>query len=125
MAAFDVTLGQYSNFTSFECVAKGGSLPVNKAPTLCGSAAFPNSPNISRVLIPRFGISGFVVFPGFPVILGFDANLAQYGLPGTPNNIDTLNKPGNDVRIYVGYTFDLSTVIKNSFSTSIKKFTGQ
>jgi hypothetical protein len=105
LAAFEVSMGQYSNLPSFECVGKGkgGALPTG-AISAC-------TVDISRTLVPRLDISGFVTFPNYPFVLGFDANLAQYGI-FAPSNIDYLNKPGNDVRIYVGYTIDLSTAFK-------------
>jgi hypothetical protein len=41
--------------------------------------------------------------------LGLDANLAQYTL-GAPHNIDYLNKLGNDIRIFIRFSFDLPSL---------------
>jgi len=48
--------------------------------------------------------------PGYPFVLGIDANLQQYGLGGR-SNLDYLNKPGNDIRIYVGLQISFSALI--------------
>ena len=113
MWEIDATLGQYSNLPSYQCVVspKGGTPPTG-AVTACGVGLFTSLPNVSRVLIPRLDISGYAKFPNFPFVLGVDANLAQYGVFNGGRPIDFLNKPGNDVRIYVGYRINLGSAFK-------------
>lgn len=104
----DVTMGKYSNLPSYECVATAkGTAPPAGAATACTAGS--NFPNISRVLVPRLDIAGFAKFPNYPFVLGFDANLAQYGIPTGLPHIDYLNKPGNDIRLYFGLTLDLAS----------------
>ena len=54
---------------------------------------------------PRVDISGELKLPSYPVVFGYDANLGQYMRWFGGDNIDTLNKPGNDVRFYFGLKF--------------------
>ena len=50
------------------------------------------------------------MLPGYPFVLGIDANLQQ-SFWGRRSNLDIANKPGNDIRIYIGIKIDLATLI--------------
>jgi hypothetical protein len=108
----DLTLGKYSNLPSFECVSATAGGPVNGANSACGqgTGVLNTLPNVSRTLVPRLEVTGLAKLPGYPIVFGLDANLAQYTL-GAPHNIDYLNKPGNDIRIFIGFSFDLPTLV--------------
>jgi hypothetical protein len=100
---FAATLGDDSNLPSYVCRPGTGSpLP---AVTACTTGQY-----LSRTLRPRINIEGFAKLPNYPFILGFDANLQQYSLWSKPN-LDYLNKPGSDVRIYVGVTVNIATLV--------------
>jgi len=64
----------------------------------------------SRTLRPRADVEGFAMLPGYPFVLGIDANLQQ-SFWGRRSNLDIANKPGNDIRIYIGIKIDLATLI--------------
>jgi hypothetical protein len=44
--------------------------------------------------------------------MGVDANLAQYAFGPHKNAVDTVNKAGDDVRIYFGVNLDPVSAIK-------------
>jgi hypothetical protein len=115
------TVGNYSSLPSYICTAKAGSTPATSAKyfsdpaspaTSClvspvPSTGTPTSYQVyaSRQLIPRLDIAGNLNLPNLPVVLGFDANLGQFSWRA--NNLDIMNKPGNDVRLFFGLRFDI------------------
>jgi hypothetical protein len=104
LTQFAVVVGDDSNLPSYVC--KPGTSPTPlPAVTACTTGEY-----LSRTLRPRVDIEGFVKLPNYPFILGFDANLQQYALWKKPN-LDYLNKPGNDIRIYVGISVDIATLV--------------
>jgi hypothetical protein len=124
----NATLGDFSNLPNYVCKPVTGQ-PSN--PYATGSSptvitACSQAPNgevtpattpptyyysaYSRTVRPRLNIEAIAKLPGYPFILGVDANLQQYGIFDKPN-IDYLNKPGNDVRVYVGISVDFATLI--------------
>jgi hypothetical protein len=115
---FLVTFGEYSNLPSYVCAASSTPAPTTvitacnqgKYTPMAATATTPASYfNYARTLRPRLDIEGFAKIPGYPFILGIDANLQQYGLAGR-NNLDFLNKPGNDIRIFVGVSINIATL---------------
>jgi len=127
LSEFLVTIGDYSNLPSYVCkpttgtsnpYAPGSTTIIN---TACSLSQYPvTAPSGStttysyyadfRTVRPRFDIEGFAMLPGYPFILGIDANLQQSYF-GSKSNLDFLNKPGNDIRIYIGVKIDLGTLI--------------
>ena len=124
-----VALGNYSNLPSYLCTAMPGIAPAQGAKkfafssppnTAClevpvGATATtpPTSYNvyISRTLVPRIDIAGEISIPSYPFVFGYDANLGQYSKWLSADNVDFLNKPGNNVRLYFGVTFDVPTAL--------------
>ena len=84
----------------------------NLTGSACGlsTGPFASKPFASRTLVPRLDIDGFIKLPNYPYVLGLDANLAQYSVFNR-SDIDYLSKPGNDIRIYVGFKLDIGTIV--------------
>ena len=123
IAQFDMTVGRYSNLPSIICnpliTSTQTTAPTN---TACFTSSTSTSGSTtgtsytvqatSRTLIPRLQLAGFIQIPKYPFVIGVDANLAQYAFGGHVNKVDSLNKPGNDARLYVGVTLDPVSAIK-------------
>jgi hypothetical protein len=109
ITVFDVSLGPSSNLPSYVCVGSGVGAAAPSSSACNGSTT---APNVSRRLVPRLLISGTFSPPSLPVVLGLDANLAQYGLFKGSSPIDFENKPGNDIRVYIGVRLDFSNLAK-------------
>jgi hypothetical protein len=115
----NVTIGQYSNLPSYVCVKPpAGGAPPSTSISACTTDAADMASGltyVSRTLVPRVVIDGFARLPNYPFILGLDANLAQYtfqhGVFRPIKNVDYLNKAGNDIRIYIGVTIDMNTLV--------------
>ncbi len=124
----DVTLAKYSNLPSYLCTndktklgpttttttdanGKKSSVTAFSFPTACGQAGGSQAANgyISKTLAYRLDIEALAKLPNYPFVLGVMANLAQYTV-GHNANIDYLNKPGNDIRIFIGLTVPLSSL---------------
>jgi hypothetical protein len=129
-----VTLGDFSNLPSYVCkpvtgqpsnpytpamgqptVVTACSQYPSSSVTIAATSTAPSSTTYNyyaydRTLRPRLNVEAIAKLPGYPFILGVDANLQQYGIFTKPN-IDYLNKPGNDVRIYIGISVDLATLM--------------
>jgi len=123
IAQFDMTVGRYSNLPSIICnplvTTTQATAPTNTAcsvssTTTTGGTSTPSYTvqATSRTLIPRLQLAGFIQIPKYPFVIGVDANLAQYAFGSHVNKVDSLNKPGNDARIYVGVTLDPVSAIK-------------
>ena len=123
-AQLDMTIGSFSNLPSYICRMTQPALSKDAAtvPTNTGcftqglaadgkTATYTTYPQ-TRSLIPRIQGAGFIKLPNYPFVLGFDANLAQYAFGAHVNHVDPLNKPANDVRVYVGATIDPITAFK-------------
>jgi hypothetical protein len=123
-AWFSATLGNYSNLPSFVCTATSASNvtlsskffsdPADPSTSCYVASASANGATsyhvyASRHLVPRLDIAGNLDLPNLPVVLGFDANLAQFEFRS--DNLDIVNKPGNDVRIFVGLRFDIISAL--------------
>jgi hypothetical protein len=120
-AWLSASVGNYSSLPSYICTAKPGSTPTASAKFFSDPAnpstsclVLPVTPSsgptsyqvyASRHLIPRLDIAGNLNLPTLPVVLGFDANLGQFEWQST--NLDIVNKPGNDVRLFFGLRFDI------------------
>jgi hypothetical protein len=63
----------------------------------------------TRKLIPRIDASSELSLPTLPIVIGMDANLSQYWIDA--NHLDTQNRPGNDVRIYIGLRLDITKAL--------------
>jgi len=114
-----VTFGQYSNLPSYVCIPTvAANVPSSTTTTACNQGKYAPNPTATppayytygRSLVPRIDLEAFARLPGYPFVLGIDANLQQYGLGGR-SNLDYLNKPGNDIRIYVGLQISFSALI--------------
>lgn len=123
LAQFDMTVGHYSNLPSIICnpatTTTTTTQPTNTScytstTTTAGGTTTTtyNVQGTSRTLIPRLQLAGFIQIPGYPFVLGVDANLAEYAFGAHVNKVDSHNKPGNDVRIYVGVTLDPVSAFK-------------
>jgi hypothetical protein len=118
IAQFDMMEGKYSNLPSIICdPAKAVTVSTQPSNTSCykttttgGTTAY--SLYTSRTLIPRLQLAGFIKFPNIPFLMGVDANLAQYAFGPHKNAVDTVNKAGDDVRIYFGVNLDPVSAIK-------------
>jgi len=117
-----LTLGNFSNLPSWLCTATSASnstgakyYKVTSQPTTaCYAPADSMNSALydlyaSRKLVPRLDIAGELSLPSYPVVFGYDANVGQYSWRG--NKIDSLNKPGNDVRFYFGLKFDVTSAL--------------
>jgi hypothetical protein len=62
-------------------------------------------------VIPRFDVAGELSLPSYPIVFGYDANLGQYIRRFYGDRIDSLNKPGNDVRFYFGLKLNIKTAL--------------
>jgi hypothetical protein len=129
LTQFLITFGNYSNLPSYVCVPISNASLYNSMPsvtTACNQGKYtpvtPTNPatnlyNYSRSVIPRVDIEGFAKLPGYNFVLGLDANLQQYSV-WSKSNLDYLNKPGNDIRIFVGISIDLSTLFTSKLGFS-------
>ena len=122
-AQFDMTVGHYSNLPSIVCnPATTTTTKTQPTNTSCYTTTTTTTggttattylvQGTSRTLIPRLQLAGFIQIPNYPFVLGVDANLAEYAFGSHVNKIDSHNKPGNDVRIYVGVTLDPVSAFK-------------
>jgi hypothetical protein len=122
---FLVTFGEFSNLPSYVCKPLPNSTTNPYATTniitSCNQGQYAyTSPNStatppttvysnlyadSRTLIPRLNIEGLAKLPGYPFVIGVDANLQQYTV-FHKGNLDILNKPGNDIRIFIGISLN-------------------
>jgi hypothetical protein len=127
-----ITFGTYSNLPSYVCKPTPTGTTSNATSTVttaCNQGQYApvqstttttplsNLYNYSRAVIPRLDVEGLAKLPGYPFVFGIDANLQQYTL-FSKNNLDYLNKPGNDIRIYVGILINLSTVFSSKLGFS-------
>jgi hypothetical protein len=122
----NVTFGDFSNLPSYVCKpTTGASDPYAQASstviTACsqyphGAVTPATTPptysysTYSKTVLPRVNLEGIAKLPGYPFILGVDANLQQYAV-FSKSHLDYLNKPGNDVRVYVGISVDFGTLL--------------
>lgn len=111
----DTTFGKFSNFQSVKCGIAGTSATTQStAPT--NTSCFTSAPGtytllpLKRTSVPRLEISGFKILSD-KYVIGLDANLSQYSL-FVPKNLDTLNRPGSEVRVYVGLTGTVEDLFK-------------
>jgi hypothetical protein len=127
MTQVTITLGEDSNLSNYVCKPVTGqtsdpysATSMTTITTACsldphGATSPATSPvtyfysEYSRTLLPRMDVSAIAKLPNFPFLLGVDANLQQY-LIGTSSRLDYLNKPGNDVRVFVGIQVDFATL---------------
>jgi hypothetical protein len=125
---FLMTVGEYSNLPSYVCKPTTGNtnpyatsgtpaittacsqFQVTGGPTSADPTAKYNYYGYFRTVRPRLDVEGLAKLPGYPFVLGLDANLEQYAVFKKPN-LDYLNKPGNDVRIWVGISVDIRTLV--------------
>jgi hypothetical protein len=113
---FLMTVGEYSNLPSYVCkpLPSGTSNPYGGATTITTACSQLTSGSTYygyfRTVRPRLDVEGLAKLPGYPFVLGLDANLQQYAV-WTKLKMDYLNKPGNDVRIWVGISVDIRTLI--------------
>jgi hypothetical protein len=139
IAQFLAVVGDYSNLPSFVCnpisaaqyntlfpssttavtaCNQGQYAPVLTTSTSTSSAgattttstAASNTFIYSRTIRPRVDIEGFAKLPNYPFVIGIDANLQQYGLFNR-GNLDYLNKPGNDIRLFIGVSVDFASIV--------------
>jgi predicted lipoprotein with Yx(FWY)xxD motif len=120
IAQLDMATGWFSNLPSNRCEPSKASLTTTTTlptgtscfvtSTVGGTTTYALDP--SRTLIPRVRLDGFIKIPNTPVVIGLDANLAQYAFGTHLKEIDPLTKPGNDVRIYFGVSIDPLTAFK-------------
>jgi hypothetical protein len=129
MTQFLMTVGEYSNLPSYVCKPTTGLTnpyavgAMTTVTTACsqfgvtgGGTGTDGKPlpynyyGYFRTVRPRLDVEGLAKLPGYPFVLGLDANLQQYAVWTKPN-MDYLNKPGNDVRIWVGIMVDIQTLI--------------
>jgi hypothetical protein len=112
-----ITFGQYSNLPSYVCnPTTVNPYATTSVITSCNQGKYAPTPATnptnffiySRTVRPRIDIEGFIKLPGYPFVLGVDANLQQSAIFGR-SNLDVLNKPGTEIRIFVGATLNLST----------------
>jgi hypothetical protein len=124
---FSALVGWYSNLPSWLCTALPGTTPAANAKyftatssptTSCFVSPLPSSTSsppydvyASRKLTPRVDIAGELKLPSYPVVFGYDANLGQYSKRFGGDHIDTLNKPGNDVRFYFGLKLNVTDAL--------------
>jgi hypothetical protein len=119
----NLSVGKFSNLPTYVCTTSGGldvvagDYPTTPAPILplpassCGTGTYAAQHYASRASLPRLSLIGKAQFPNYPFVLGIDANLAQYSVGRHKEQVDYLNKPGNDIRIYFGVTFNLLSAI--------------
>jgi hypothetical protein len=122
-----VVLGYYSNLPSWHCTAFPGttvpagakSFSATSSPTTSClvtpvTTSSPTTYDVyaSRTLVPRVDIAGELKLPSYPIVFGYNANLGQYMRWFQGDGIDTLNKPGNDVRFYFGLKLDILSALK-------------
>jgi hypothetical protein len=124
------TFGEYSNLPSYVCKAVPSSTTnpysstttstitsCNQGPYLPTSTTSTANPPVttygnlyvdSRALIPRLDLEAVAKIPGYPFVIGVNANLQQSTVYHK-NNLDILNKPGNDIRIFIGVSINPAT----------------
>jgi hypothetical protein len=127
LAWISATLGNYSNLPSYVCTATKAQ--INSIPTGAKSFSDTTAPQTdclikpsptstttppyavyaTRKLIPRIDASSELSLPTLPIVIGMDANLSQYWIDA--NHLDTQNRPGNDVRIYIGLRLDITKAL--------------
>jgi hypothetical protein len=116
----DVMLSKYSSLPSYLCTSNASKTAVSSLSgltpgtnTACGSGNTASPYNglvyISRTLAYRLDITGVAKLPNYPFLVGINANLAQYTI-GHNADIDYLNKPGNDIRVFIGLTIPFSSL---------------
>ncbi len=117
IAHIDLTFGPYSNLQSYVCTNNSKlSLPSKTLATGCGTGALSSFPYPSRETIPRIEVDGSARIASTPFVVGIDANLGQYAFATGSYHVDDLNKPGNDVRIFIGTSVSIS-----SFMSALEK----
>ncbi|WP_420236106.1 chitobiase/beta-hexosaminidase C-terminal domain-containing protein [Telmatobacter bradus] len=126
----NLALGWYSSLPSWQCTALPGSTPPSNAksfttasnssapttsclvtPTPSSSSTGPYTVYASRKLVPRIDIAGELSLPSYPIVFGYDANLGQYFKHFYADRIDSLNKPGNQVRFYFGIKLNITKAL--------------
>ena len=126
----NLTIGKYSSLPSWLCTAMPGSTPGSNAykfitasnssapttsclvtPPPTSSTTGPYTVYESRKVIPRFDIAGELSLPSYPIVFGYDANLGQYIKRFYGNEIDSQNKPGNNVRFYFGLKLNITKAL--------------
>jgi hypothetical protein len=126
----NLTLGRYSNLPSWLCTATPGATPPSSAksfmtasnsnapttsclvtPTPTSSSTGPYTVYASRKLVPRIDVAGELSLPSYPIVFGYDANLGQYSPQFYGDGIDSLNKPGNNVRFYFGIKLNITKAL--------------
>jgi len=124
IAQFLFNFGEFSNLPSYVCNPVTPDHPYNPSGTVnsaCVQGAYSPTTDSdsgqttykffpSRTLIPRLDIEAFLKMPNSPFVIGANANLQQYTV-FSKKNVDYLNKPGNDVRVFVGVSINLSSLI--------------
>jgi len=125
-AMIDATMGRFNNLESLTCGTGFSATGATTSPTNTScfkSIVGPTQTttystyNTNRVAVPRIEVEGFINFPNTPLVLGIDANLAQYQVYLPSAKLDLLNKAGSDVRIYFGLTGNLTDLFKGVKST--------
>ncbi len=112
IAHIDVTYGPYSNLQSYVCTDNSKlPLPGKTLTTACGSGTLASFKYPSRMMIPRIEVDGSARIASTPFVMGIDANLGQYAIGTGSYHVDDLNKPGNDVRIFIGTSVNISSFI--------------
>jgi hypothetical protein len=131
------SVGQFSNLPNYVCkpAPAGATNPYGSATinTACDLPPYPsctssassgsgsgsgsttiNCPSnfdiYSRTLLPRINLEAILKLPNSPFVFGMEANLQQYKL-FTSKRLDYLNKPGDNVRIFLGITVDFPTLL--------------
>ncbi|MGA8940805.1 MAG: hypothetical protein WB439_16705 [Acidobacteriaceae bacterium] len=124
---FLITFGEFSELPSYVCKQTSSNPYANiNETTSCNLGKYAPSPTMnptnfyfpSKTLIPRFDIESFAKLPGYPFVIGVDANLQQYTLYHK-SNLDILNKPGNDIRIFIGISIDPTTFFSKTGTPSL------